>query len=97
MNLSNINDKDIMDCIEKHVLNIHSKDDWKKIDAIFCQSFDPRKNEPGISNNFLANCILTKIYDQTLKPLIIQKDCVDAFSGEVKIDKIIFQHQIANI
>ncbi|MFA6416784.1 MAG: hypothetical protein WCW61_01180 [Patescibacteria group bacterium] len=70
-------------------------------DAIFCQSFGPRKNEPGMSNFYLAACIL-RVYNfyknahDCHVPLIIQKDCADAFTEDIKIDKIISQHRNPN-
>jgi hypothetical protein len=72
-----------------------NREDLEKADVIFCQSFGPRKDSPGISNEFLANCII-KVYKQNPKKLIIQKDCADAFPVDVKIDKIIFQYQSVN-
>lgn len=69
-----------------------SKESQKNADAIFCQSFGLRKQDPGISNKFLANCIL-KAYSQSPKPLIIQKDCADAFPVDVKVDRVISKHQ----
>lgn len=70
-------------------------------DAIFCQSFGLRKNEPGMSNFYLAHCILKvyriyKNYHDCHIPLIIQKDCADAFTEDIKIDKIISQHHDPN-
>ena len=70
-----------------------NQESQKNVDVIFCQSFGPRKNDPGISNRFLADCIL-KVYNKNPKPLIIQKDCADAFPVDVKIDKIISRHQV---
>jgi hypothetical protein len=67
-------------------------------DAIFCQSFGLRKNEPGMSNFYLAHLILQwhnfykNVHDCHI-PLIIQKDCADAFTEDIKIDKIISQHR----
>ncbi|MFZ4631915.1 MAG: hypothetical protein ACOYL8_01750 [Patescibacteria group bacterium] len=65
-----------------------------KFDAIFCQSFGRGKNGPGLSNECLAKSI-TEIQEKCAynKPLIIQKDCADAFPTEIKIDKIISEHQ----
>jgi hypothetical protein len=70
-------------------------------DAIFCQSFGPRKNEPGISNFYLAHRIqeVYNFYKNTHDrpiPLIIQKDCADAFTEDIKIDKIISQNRDPN-
>ena len=49
-----------------------SREDWKKVDAIFCQSFGPLKNEPGISNKFLAisfclalTCFIPEVFSHT--------------------------------
>ena len=62
------------------------------VDAFFCQSFGPQENNPGISNKFLADSIV-QIYNQSPKPLIIQKDCADAFPDNIVIDKIISTHE----
>ena len=64
----------------------------RKIDAYFCQSFGPQINGPGISNEFLAKLIIKK-YRKDPLPLIIQKDCADAFPEDIYIDKIISEHQ----
>jgi len=66
----------------------------KNVDAFFCQSFGPRQNSPGISNEFLAKRIL-EAYSDNPKPLIIQKDCADALPAEIVVDKIISKHEVA--
>lgn len=63
-----------------------------KYDAIFCQSFGPQADNPGISNQYLADNIV-KIYNKNPKPLIIQKDAADAFPEDIKIDKVISAHE----
>ncbi len=66
------------------------------IQAIFCQSFGLRKNSPGTSNEALAEAIIRIREDFPCPPqLIIQKDTADAFPKEIKIDKIISQHEKA--
>ena len=65
-----------------------------KVDVIFCPSFGKRDNEVGLSNKFLINKILNFCKKNSL-PLIIQKDCADYFSEEIKIDKIINEHRVS--
>jgi len=65
-----------------------------KFDGIFCQSFGRRDDGPGLSNEVLAK-LVCEIQEkcENKKPLIIQKDCADAFPAGIKIDKIISEHQ----
>jgi hypothetical protein len=70
-----------------------AEDQIENVDAIFCQSFGLRSDGPGASNIFLATKILG-IYRSRSLPLIIQKDCADAFPKNIKIDKIISHHEI---
>lgn len=68
------------------------KKEINSVEAIFCQSFGPRKDGPSISNKYLAH-IITETYCKMPRKLIIQKDAADAFPDEVKIDKIISAHK----
>ncbi len=63
-------------------------------DAILCLSFGKRNKEPSLSNKFLVRRIID-FYKSKPLPLIIQKDCADYFSKNIKIDKIINEHIIA--
>ena len=64
----------------------------ESVDAYFCQSFGPRENGPGISNEFLAG-IIAETYNKLPKTLIIQKDAAEAFPENIKIDKVISAHR----
>lgn len=68
------------------------KEEINSVEAIFCQSFGPRENCPGISNEFLAN-IIVETYSKMPRKLIIQKDAADAFPKNIQIDKIISAHK----
>ena len=74
-------------------VNFSSKEEYINVDGFFCQAFGPRKNNPGFSNQFLAGCIIQE-YKKNPKPLIIQKECADAFPSNIKIDKIISKHEV---
>jgi hypothetical protein len=62
-------------------------------DVVFCLSFGKRANEASPSNKFLIEKIV-RFYQDSPLPLIIQKDCADYFSKDIKIDKIISNHII---
>ena len=64
-----------------------------KIDAYFCQSFGPQKDNPGISNIFLSDCIVST-YNKSPKPLIIQEDAALAFPPNISIDFVISKHHV---
>jgi len=64
----------------------------QKIQAIFCQSFGPRVDGPGISNEFLAKKIIEAHKNFPNAPLIIQKDCVNALPANIKVARVIYRH-----